>query len=67
MTKESHRRQIISYWLSKAEESLESAKRECAAGSFTFAINRIYYAAFYAVSSLLLEKDFSFKKHSGVR
>lgn len=67
MTKEVHRQQVIRYWLSKAEESLESAKREYAAGSFTFAMNRIYYAAFYAVSSLLLEKGFSFTKHSGVR
>ena len=67
MTREVHRRQVIRYWLSKAEEGLESAKREYEAGSFSFAVNRVYYAAFYAVSSLLLEKDYSFKKHSGVR
>lgn len=32
-----------------------------------FAMNRVYYAAFYAVSAALLERGASFKKHSGVR
>jgi len=30
-------------------------------------MNRIYYAAFYAVSAALLERKFQFVKHSGVR
>jgi uncharacterized protein len=34
---------------------------------FSFAVNRIYYACFYAVSAVLLKKGFQFKKHSGVR
>lgn len=37
------------------------------AGSCSFAMNRVYYAAFYAVSAVLLESRMSFKKHSGVR
>lgn len=30
-------------------------------------MNRIYYAAFYAVSAALFERGTSFKKHTGVR
>lgn len=58
---------VIRYWWSKAEESVKSAKRECEAGFLSFAINRLYYAAFYGVSAALLDRKISFKKHSGVR
>jgi uncharacterized protein (UPF0332 family) len=30
-------------------------------------MNRLYYAAFYGVSAVLLERRQSFRKHSGVR
>lgn len=58
---------VIRYWWDKAEESLEAARREFEAQSFDFVINRLYYATFYAVSAALLERQLSFKKHSGVR
>lgn len=66
ITKEK-RSQMVRYWWSRAEESLASARREFGAGSFSFAMNRLYYAAFYGASALLMEHDLSFKKHSGVR
>lgn len=58
---------VIRYWWSKAEDSVKSAKREYDAGFLSFAINRLYYAAFYGVSAALLDRKISFKKHSGVR
>jgi len=64
---EQRRATVVRYWWSKAEESLTSAEREMKAGSLGFAMNRIYYAAFYAVSAALLERQSSSKKHSGVR
>jgi uncharacterized protein (UPF0332 family) len=66
ITKEK-RSQMVRYWWSKAEESLASARREFEAGSFSFAMNRLYYTAFYGVSALLMKHDLSSKKHSGVR
>lgn len=66
ITKEK-RSQMVRYWWSKGEESLASASREFEAGSFSFAMNRLYYAAFYGVSALLMKHDLSSKKHSGVR
>lgn len=67
MTQDESRRQAVEYWWALAQESLESAHRELAADALPFAVNRLYYAAFYAVSALLLERGSSFRKHSGVR
>ena len=67
MSSQQRRSTVVRYWWSKAEESLTSAEREMKAGSLGFAMNRIYYAAFYAVSAALLERQSSSKKHSGVR
>lgn len=61
------RSSVVRYWFEKAEESMASARREFEAGSLSFAMNRLYYSAFYAVSALLMDRELSFKKHSGVR
>jgi len=67
MSSQEERIKVVRYWWSKAEESLASARREFDAGAYPFAVNRLYYAAFYGVSAALLERELSFKKHSGVR
>ena len=67
MSTEEQRREVVRYWWSKAEDSLASARREFEARAYDFAINRLYYAAFYAVSAALLERKLTFKKHTGVR
>jgi uncharacterized protein (UPF0332 family) len=59
--------EAVLYWWNKALESLKAARRELKAQAYTFAINRGYYALFYAVSALLLEEGRRFSKHSGVR
>ncbi len=67
MTAENERSEMVRYWWSRARDSLASARREVEAGSYAFAMNRLYYAAFYGVSAALLEREQSLKKHSGVR
>jgi len=67
MNSQLERSQLIQYWWSKALDSLSSAERELKADELSFTMNRIYYAAFYAVSAALFERGKSFKKHSGVR
>lgn len=67
MTGEQPRKDVVHYWWQQANESLFSAERELGANAYAFVVNRLYYAAFYAVSAALLERHFSFKKHSGVR
>ncbi len=62
-----HRMQLALYWLDKADESLNSATSELEADRLTFAVNRLYYAMFYAVSALFAAKNLSYGKHSAVR
>jgi hypothetical protein len=42
--------QAIHYWFGMAHECLASARRE--ADALPFAMNRLYYAVFYAVSAV---------------
>jgi len=67
MTAGDERPKMVRYWWAKALDSVASAQREAEAGSYAFAMNRLYYAAFYGVSAALLERRESFRKHSGVR
>ncbi|MDW7712425.1 MAG: HEPN domain-containing protein [Deferrisomatales bacterium] len=67
MTLDDARRTVVAYWTEKATEALASAEAEHAAGRLSFAVNRAYYACFYALSSVLLGEDLRFVKHSGVR
>lgn len=67
MTESDAQSKAARYWWEKAHASLASAHREFASESYSFAINRLYYAAFYAVSAALLEKGKQFSKHSGVK
>jgi len=58
---------VVRYWWKRSEDSIKSVEREINARDFRFAINRLYYLLFYAVSAALLERNQDFKKHSGVR
>lgn len=60
-------RTLIFYRLERAYESLDEAKILLERGHANTFVNRLYYACFYAVSALLLTKDLSSAKHSGVR
>ena len=57
---------LIKYKLERSAETLEEAKLMLQSSHLFGAANRIYYACFYAVSALLLSKDLSSPKHSGV-
>lgn len=57
---------LIRYRISRAKETLEEARVMFDSGHFYGAANRIYYACFYAAVALLLTKNLSSSKHSGV-
>jgi len=59
-------KELIKYRIERAEESLDSAKVLFNNGKLYSSVNRIYYAMFYSVISLLLTKGLSSSKHSGV-
>ena len=58
---------LVTYRLERAHESLDEANILLERGHANTFVNRLYYACFYAVSSLLLARGLSSAKHSGVR
>lgn len=58
--------EFIDYRLSKAEEVYQAAILLYNAGQWNSAVNRLYYACFYASSALLLKRGVGAKSHAGV-
>lgn len=67
MTKEKAKRTSVQHWWKMAEEALQSARMEYEADLLHGAINRAYYAVFYAATAVFVERGLSFRKHAGVR
>lgn len=57
---------FISYRMAKAEEVYKAAELLCNAEQWNSAINRLYYACFYAASALLMKRGIGAKSHAGV-
>lgn len=58
---------LIAYRVARAEESLDEARLLLDAGHLNTAVNRLYYACFYAISALLMSGGHGSSRHSGVR
>jgi hypothetical protein len=56
----------IAYRLKRAREALQETRLLFDAGHYNTTINRLYYACFYAVSSLLLANKLTAARHAGV-
>ncbi len=67
MTQDEARQAMVGYWLEQADEALAVADIARALGRTRSAINRAYYAAFYAASAVLLNDGKTFERHSGVQ
>lgn len=67
MIDDNSKKEVVRYWMEKADEAIASAMSEQSAGRYGFALNRAYYACFYAASALLFKNNKKFTKHSGVR
>ncbi|WP_045210575.1 HEPN domain-containing protein [Desulfonatronovibrio magnus] len=64
---EEKRKELASYRIKQAEESLDEARYLLSGGKSPRSImNRIYYAMFYSVLALLIYEPYSSSKHSGV-
>jgi len=60
-------KELVSYRLTRANETLEDARVLAAAGRWNACVNRLYYACFYAISAILVRHGLSSSKHAGVR
>ena len=58
---------LIEQLLQKAAQALASAQSEFQANRLDFAVNRAYYACFYAASAVMLQQGKQFVKHTGLR
>lgn len=65
--KEEELQALVSYRLQRASETLEEAQLMQRAGHWNACANRLYYAAFYAVSALLVQGRHTSAKHSGIK
>lgn len=55
------------YRIKKSEEAYEVAALLVANKKWNAAVNRLYYAAYYAVSGLLVKSEIEAKTHAGVK
>ncbi|MBW6534749.1 MAG: HEPN domain-containing protein [Mariniphaga sp.] len=58
---------LVVYRLERANETLLEAKTLIENNFFNAAVNRIYYACYYAVIALLVKNRISAHSHSGVK
>lgn len=63
---EEDRRQIVVYRIEKAKRAYHEAVGSIDNGFVETAANRLYYAAYYAVSALLISKGITARSHNGV-
>ena len=59
--------ELVAYRIGRAHETLQEIQLHIDNQLWTTAVNRLYYACFYAVSALLLKNDIITKSHSGAR
>jgi len=64
---EKAKKALIKYRMERSFESVEAAKLMLENNLLTSAMNRIYYAMFYAVQALLITENASFSKHGQVK
>jgi uncharacterized protein (UPF0332 family) len=63
----SDKESYINYRLARAWDTFDDAKILAEKGKWNSTINRLYYAAYYAVMALLLKNDFKPTTHNGAK
>lgn len=64
---EKERLEMVAYRITRAKETLKEVDLHIENQLWATAINRLYYACFYAVSGLLLKNDIKVQSHAGTR
>lgn len=64
---EKERKDVVAYRLENAQNTLAEVQSHIGNGFYNTAVNRMYYACFYAVSALLIANGIQVKSHEGVR
>ncbi len=61
------KKDIVFYRLNRAKDTLDDAHILAEKSKWNSTINRLYYAAYYAVTALLLKSDIKATTHNGVK
>ena len=61
------RKDIVLYRLENAKNTLTEVQSHIRNGFYNTAVNRMYYACYYAVSALSVANGIQVKSHEGVR
>lgn len=61
------RQELVKYRIIKARETFNEIYLHIENELWNTAVNRLYYACYYAVIALLIDKDIHAQTHSGVR
>ena len=64
---EQSRLELIHYRMERADETMEEAGILAGHGHYNAAVNRLYYACFYATQALLLKHHIAATTHAGVK
>jgi uncharacterized protein (UPF0332 family) len=64
---DAERKEIIKYRISRAHETLNEVDILIENKLWNTAVNRLYYACYYAVNALLLSKKIQAQTHAGIR
>ena len=62
---EENRKDIVAYRIERAYTALDQAKKNLEINCLEVTANRLYYAAYYAVSALLIAYEIRTKSHEG--
>ena len=58
---------LVRYRLARAEETLAEARLLAEGNHWNAAVNRLYYACFYAILALFGQEGLTSSRHSGIR
>ncbi len=61
------REALIKYRIQRAKEILGESEQIIGLGFLNSAVNRLYYACYYAVTALLVKENINAQTHSGVK
>lgn len=64
---EQSRISLTRYRMDRADEAIEEAALMSERGHYNAAVNRLYYACFYAVQALLLKHHITATTHAGIK
>lgn len=64
---DSDRHALVEYRLTRAYETLKEAEYNALGEYYNTAVNRLYYAAYYAVAALMISEGHNATTHSGIK